>query len=92
MVGGTSHRNRIIEIFVLGQIVVLFENVFLDGASRGGTQQLSSISGFAICRYLQSYICMCAHIFDSICRLLHTKLCLSFYAYIILCIYIYIYI
>ena len=47
MVGGTSHRNRIIEISVLGQIVVLFENVFLDGASRGATQQLSSIAGFA---------------------------------------------
>ena len=47
MVGGTSHRNRIIEISVLGQIVVLFENVFLDGASRGATQQLSSTAGFA---------------------------------------------
>jgi len=47
MVGGTSHRNRIIEISVLGQIVVMFENVFSDGASRGATQQLSSTAGFA---------------------------------------------
>jgi len=55
MVGGTSHRNRIIEISVLGQIVVLFENVFLDGASRGATQQLSSTAGFAIDLGVQVY-------------------------------------
>ena len=53
MVGGTSHRNRIIEISVLGQIVVLFENVFLDGASRGATQQLSSTAGFATIQFMR---------------------------------------